>query len=239
MKKHQSGFSAVEALLIVIIVGLLGLVGWHVHDSHKKTDTNSTSDNKSSKLPPEVTPQTTSKYQDDFVSMSLPVGWAAKRNDNPSLSGTKELDISGPADDELLPANADKKTFTDPYLVLKIFAPIGDVKVNAKVYGVENVTVPTLSGAKLVFSSSTGPAADASGPFEQINLATGSIDTNSTSFSQAVTINKKTLSVWATLYSNAGGQSNTEGGELNSPAKLEQSKSYQDLVKILASLQVK
>jgi hypothetical protein len=38
MKKPQEGFSAVEALLIVIIVGMLGGVGWYVWNSQKQVD---------------------------------------------------------------------------------------------------------------------------------------------------------------------------------------------------------
>lgn len=36
--KNQKGFSAVEALLILIIIGLLSVIGWHVWDSNKKTN---------------------------------------------------------------------------------------------------------------------------------------------------------------------------------------------------------
>jgi hypothetical protein len=38
VKKPQNGFSAVEALLIVIIVGMLGGVGWYVWHSQKQVD---------------------------------------------------------------------------------------------------------------------------------------------------------------------------------------------------------
>jgi hypothetical protein len=38
MKKPQEGFSAVEALLIVIIVGMLGGVGWYVWHSQNQVD---------------------------------------------------------------------------------------------------------------------------------------------------------------------------------------------------------
>jgi hypothetical protein len=37
MKKNQHGFSAVEALLILVIVGLIGFVGWYVLNTQKKT----------------------------------------------------------------------------------------------------------------------------------------------------------------------------------------------------------
>lgn len=39
MKTNQNGFSAIEALLIVIILGLVGFTGWFVWHSRRATDT--------------------------------------------------------------------------------------------------------------------------------------------------------------------------------------------------------
>jgi hypothetical protein len=38
MKKHQKGFTAVEGLLIVVILGMLGGVAWYVINSQKQVD---------------------------------------------------------------------------------------------------------------------------------------------------------------------------------------------------------
>jgi hypothetical protein len=38
MSKNQKGFSAIEGLLIFIIVGIIAGVGWYVWDSNKKTN---------------------------------------------------------------------------------------------------------------------------------------------------------------------------------------------------------
>jgi predicted negative regulator of RcsB-dependent stress response len=38
IRKHEQGFSIVEALLILVIVGILGFVGWFVWHSQKATD---------------------------------------------------------------------------------------------------------------------------------------------------------------------------------------------------------
>lgn len=35
MRKNQKGFSAVEALLVLVIIGLLGLVGWYVYSNRQ------------------------------------------------------------------------------------------------------------------------------------------------------------------------------------------------------------
>ncbi len=36
----QDGFSAIEALLILVIVGIIGFVGWYVHNATNNTDKN-------------------------------------------------------------------------------------------------------------------------------------------------------------------------------------------------------
>jgi len=38
MYKNQKGFSAIEAILILVIVGLIGFTGWYVWNSKKKTE---------------------------------------------------------------------------------------------------------------------------------------------------------------------------------------------------------
>lgn len=38
MKKNQLGFGTIETLLIVVIVGIVGTVGWFVYNSQKKTN---------------------------------------------------------------------------------------------------------------------------------------------------------------------------------------------------------
>jgi Tfp pilus assembly protein PilV len=38
MKKNQSGFSAIEALLILVIVGIIGGTGWYVLQANKNTN---------------------------------------------------------------------------------------------------------------------------------------------------------------------------------------------------------
>jgi predicted negative regulator of RcsB-dependent stress response len=50
MKKPQEGFSAVEALLILIIVAILGGVGWYVWHANNEADKNLTSASNTSSL---------------------------------------------------------------------------------------------------------------------------------------------------------------------------------------------
>ena len=68
MKKNEKGFSVVEILIIVVIVGLLGAVGWLVYDRQKsKTDNSST------------TPQTSQQKTTTTAKTATPdpySGWA-------------------------------------------------------------------------------------------------------------------------------------------------------------------
>ncbi len=51
MVKNQKGFAAVEALLIVLVIGLIGSVGWYVYQNNNNGKNNQTTeDSKSSKV---------------------------------------------------------------------------------------------------------------------------------------------------------------------------------------------
>lgn len=39
LSKHQQGFSAVETVLVLVIIVLIGLVGWFVYNNHRKSTT--------------------------------------------------------------------------------------------------------------------------------------------------------------------------------------------------------
>ena len=76
MKKLDSkGFGAVEALLIIVIVGLIGSVGYFVYGSQKKTNT---SLDNTAKL--QVDPLNGKKIADkkkiELINSNVPEGWA-------------------------------------------------------------------------------------------------------------------------------------------------------------------
>jgi hypothetical protein len=57
MKKNQEGFSVVEGLLIVVIVGMLGGVGWYVWHSQQQVDKTYSQTSNSSVAPKKVSAQ--------------------------------------------------------------------------------------------------------------------------------------------------------------------------------------
>jgi type II secretory pathway pseudopilin PulG len=70
MKKLENGFSVVEALLIVIIVGMLGSVGWYVWHANSQTNKDLDSAVKSSNNSADAT-----KKSQDNKKVSMYAGW--------------------------------------------------------------------------------------------------------------------------------------------------------------------
>lgn len=87
IQKNQQGFGAVEAVLVLVIVILIGVVGWMVYKNHNKTTNNKTTASNSSA---NTSPQTKTtqapdpyagwqSYSDSSVSFKYPTGWQAGR----------------------------------------------------------------------------------------------------------------------------------------------------------------
>jgi|SRR3989344_6256642 len=81
LKNNESGFSAVEVILVIIIVALLGIVGWFVYKNQNKTTTPSTTANTTTSTPTETTTTTNAKYitvltsRNNKFSIGIPDGW--------------------------------------------------------------------------------------------------------------------------------------------------------------------
>jgi len=78
MKKNQKGFSTVEVLLIVVIVGMLGGIGYYVWHAQKQTDDTLNSTGKTSQnIPSAVQPKSSTnstifKFSNLGVQFTLP-----------------------------------------------------------------------------------------------------------------------------------------------------------------------
>lgn len=79
IRNNQYGFSAVETALVLVIVGLIGFVGWYVWHSNKKADDTLSSANKTAQTntPVRAKPATTVSYTDDSKTYTLtyPKAW--------------------------------------------------------------------------------------------------------------------------------------------------------------------
>lgn len=78
MNKNQKGFSVVEVLVVVIIVGLIGAVGWLVYDRQKEPQDAAQNNQSTAQTPVEQTEASTEK--DPYE------GWKTYENSAPAFS---------------------------------------------------------------------------------------------------------------------------------------------------------
>lgn len=84
MKKNTEGFSVVEILIVVVVVGLLGATGWFVYSKQKSPDQSSASQN-TSEQKDKIQPITDSDSEKETIktetitnkkfSVNLPIDW--------------------------------------------------------------------------------------------------------------------------------------------------------------------
>jgi hypothetical protein len=86
MKRPQNGFSAVEALLIVIIVGMLGGVGWYVWHSQAQVDKTYSQTANSSMVPKSKTSATLNPTDNTNYFVIKEWGVRAKYSGNLALT---------------------------------------------------------------------------------------------------------------------------------------------------------
>lgn len=94
MKTNQKGFGAVEGILILVIVILLGYVGWYVWDANKSADDTL----KQSTARQSVNTENKSDTSDDNWKSALPFtvkfpdNWTVKSDGNKSVNYTVNID---------------------------------------------------------------------------------------------------------------------------------------------------
>src|SRR4051812_7327602 len=94
MKSNQKGFSAVEGLLILVVVCLIGFIGWYVWRTKSQTDkslntaasTSATASTSKNTASPQKIAGTTVSTPDNEASIVLPDGWAVVQKLNGSDS---------------------------------------------------------------------------------------------------------------------------------------------------------
>lgn len=84
IKKNETGFSAVELLIILVVVALIGGVGYFVYKSHHKTTPASVTTSTTTKPATKTTTPTPvdpyagwQSYSDSHLSFKYPSGWQA------------------------------------------------------------------------------------------------------------------------------------------------------------------
>lgn len=109
IRKNQKGFSTVEPILIIVIIALIGVVGWLVYKNHHKTTTVSTTNTSSSKpvTSTKLSTQPTNPYAgwQSFCSsygdlcLKYPTSWTLKTTTEAvsTTQNTEEANITSPS----------------------------------------------------------------------------------------------------------------------------------------------
>jgi hypothetical protein len=94
MKNNQKGFSAVEGTLILVIIGLVGFVGWFVYDANKKVDDSLNTANQSNSQTTATKKSSTAlteTYTDPAgFTLNYPADWQFAAKGSKDLSGKGE-----------------------------------------------------------------------------------------------------------------------------------------------------
>lgn len=86
LKHNQSGFGAVELILVAVIVILLGVVGWMVYQNQNKKDTKAASTNSKTVVAAKTSTKTADPYDgwvaaktvDGTIAIKIPANWLTK-----------------------------------------------------------------------------------------------------------------------------------------------------------------
>jgi len=101
MKNNENGFGAVEGLLVIVVVVLLGVVGYMVYKNHNKVTSNSSTTTSTITTAPAkttttqpVAPANTKTYTDiaKAYTVSYPQDWTIKEEPDNGLSQVPVLD---------------------------------------------------------------------------------------------------------------------------------------------------
>lgn len=85
LSRNSAGFGAIELLLIVVVVGLLGFVGWYVYSQKNKNNNQQTATQTTSQQQEETPKEETKKpapysFKELGISMDISTGWEVKSN---------------------------------------------------------------------------------------------------------------------------------------------------------------
>jgi len=181
MKQNQKGFSVVEILIVIVVVGLIGAVGWLVYDrqhsQNKQESSTTTTDN--SKVTDATKPTPADKYadwatyKDEYVSFRYPKNWTvSKQYTFADPYGALSIDIKAPVDSTLTPADTNNKNLylSSSVLIAKDGRFTGNCAGCGQVFSVESIETGDKSKGSLIIADSGVPGEPAS-----IGLVSGKV----------------------------------------------------------------
>ena len=132
ISKNEKGFSAVEFVLVIVVVALIGVGGWLVYKNHHKATTSlaTTSAKEVTTKSPATTSVTDSSnktYKDpsNEYTVSYPVGWTVAESPSNGLSQSLLLDLT---EARFTPANLSTGAVGNTWIGISSFKS-GDVNM--------------------------------------------------------------------------------------------------------------
>jgi len=136
--KNQSGFGAVEALLILIIVILIGVVGWLVYKDHNKTPANASTTTSTKTATAATTPDPYAGWQQycsshEKACFKYPSSWTAKPDCGGPCTDFDSVNLTSPSNTFVSFTSAetgvggDCDPTTTPHVIYNVVEPLSKV----------------------------------------------------------------------------------------------------------------
>jgi hypothetical protein len=152
---NESGFSVVELLLVIVIVVLLGFMGWYIYHNDHKTNVNTTKLSSTSISVYSGWKTFATSYQK--LSFKYPNNWVL--TDNSTSNGNDDISIKSPSG---LTVN------------MQALIPISSTDITASIISTSNVTFTGQSDYLLYYSSTAAQNNSTTGPVDEAYLSSSS-----------------------------------------------------------------
>ena len=244
LKDGQSGFSAVEGILILVIVVLIGVVGFMVFKNHSKTKptpvAGTTTKSSSATTPAKITTTPDpyagwQTYSNSQVSFKYPSDW--KTSNGPGNSQSTVADATSPAFlSSAVTASQNAGAQITDYLQLSTdSSTIGCAYTPCTVSAVTPISNSQLPNAVLALVNQTSGNGT---NFTEWVVASSATKVGDTSVS-TVKAGSNSIYVFGQAYYTPQGGGLTVAARVNNPVAFQADSHYQDLVNLVNSVQFK
>lgn len=255
LQKDEKGFSAVELVLVLVIVALIGVIGWFVYKNHNKT-TNNSSVSSTSNSSASTQPKTTSApdpytgwqtYSSSSlgVSFKYPANWTAQVGE-PQCTGAVLVSVTPSSTDISSAASAIGNTSLKKYTILvnqygtqssKCAADGNDLKGTKYHYlqSSDQITSGAFKGNYLtLFGSTTG---DTSATLPDTGIVTDTNYTSQGAFVNAGTVTKAGKTYQIDINTDTGQYTQSPVPVQMNVTALKQTDLYKNTLLLLNSIQ--
>lgn len=247
MNKNQKGFGIVETLLILILVGLLGGVGWYVYDSNKKADDSLTNASNSTDAYPGAKKNPAASdvykgwktYDKNGTYFRYPADWSVNYD---SENPTGVVTVKSPVDKEIKLVEFGTEKTSNPRLELSVVPkPSFETSSHAcadtcTVYDVQQINNPSLTNEKLVISDFNGGLGS---PIMFSVVDDPAVKVGSKDYIVGFTMNGQIRVVEANVQYNVDNDKTQRSfGAIDNLSDFKKTNTYRDMVKIMESVRI-